>query len=110
MSLLLRIAATAMALLHCEDALKIEKAFDHCVHDLKEKQTESADVFVNWEWIYDITDVSRGYSYRFGRREDTPSFAERATCKQETEYFEHILGRCMEQTDIVYAQVESFIR
>ena len=67
---------------------------DDCMKSLQEMQ-DSRSVYINWDWIRDMNDVSTGSSYRFG-----PIAGEVNRDKDEEMFM-----RCMEQHDILGAQV-----
>ncbi len=67
----------------------------NCLNSLK-KLEQDRHVPINWDWIEDMHDVSRGATYRFGPiRGDVIADVD-----------EEMFARCMEQHDILGAALE----
>jgi hypothetical protein len=74
--------------------LSTDILLDDCMKSLQEMQ-EKRDVYINWEWIGDMDDISTGPTYRFG------PIAGQVYRDKSDEMF----MRCMEQHEILHAQV-----
>lgn len=74
----------------------VHTLLDECMKSLRVMQ-ESKNVYINWQWIRDMDDISTGPTYRFGK----------VSGEVVGEKEDVMFMRCMEQHDILGAQVNT---